>query len=77
MKHVYIARARCTKADADVPPETIDFAFEAEDTEKVDLNYARLKVITFLRPLIGKTIDRVDVWNVRRSRNLVLIPPMI
>lgn len=73
MKHVYIARARCTNPDADVPPETIDFAFEAEEGEKVDLAYARFKVITYLRPLIGVTIGRVDVLNVRRAKNLALI----
>ena len=77
MNEVYIARARCRSIDADNPFVLLDFAFEVDDREKVNLEYARFKVIKFLQPIIGKKIGRVDVLSVRRSKNLVLIPPFV
>lgn len=77
MNEVYIARARCGNIDAANPSVLLDFAFEVDECEKVNLEYARFKVIKFLQPIIGKNIGRVDVLSVRRSKNLVLIPPFV
>lgn len=77
MNEVYIARARCRSIDADNPSVIIDFAFEVDEREKVNLEYARFKVIKFLQPIIGKKIGRVDVLSVRRSKTLTLIPPFV